>query len=67
MDGTFDFIAVSRHIIQLDFEHTGGLELIGIGVLVIALAAGYFLVKRNLGRTGLHRRQLADEPTQAPP
>ena len=38
-------IAVSRHIIQLDFEHTDGLVLIGIGALVISLTAGYFLAR----------------------
>jgi uncharacterized membrane protein (DUF373 family) len=38
-------IAVSRHIIQLDFEHTDGFVLIGIGALMIALTAGYFLVR----------------------
>jgi uncharacterized membrane protein (DUF373 family) len=38
-------IAVSRHIIQLDFEHTDGFVLIGIGALVISLTAGYFLVR----------------------
>ena len=40
-------IAVARHIIQLDFEHTDGFVLIGIGALVIALTAGYFLVKHG--------------------
>ena len=38
-------IAVSRHIIQLDFEHADGFVLIGIGALVISLTAGYFLVR----------------------
>lgn len=46
-------IAVGRHIIQLDFEHTDGLVLIGIGALVIALTAGYFLVKKSPKKTPL--------------
>ncbi|OYY25821.1 MAG: hypothetical protein B7Y20_15380 [Acidovorax sp. 16-64-162] len=46
-------IAVSRHIIQLDFEHTDGLVLIGISALVISLTAGYFLVRwRTLSNAG---------------
>ncbi len=38
-------IAVSRHIVTLDFEHAGGLELVGIGVLVAALGLAYALVR----------------------
>ena len=38
-------IAVSRHIIQLDFEHADGFVLIGIGALMLSLTAGYFLVR----------------------
>ncbi len=38
-------IAVARHIIQLDFEHTDGFVLVGIGALVISLTAGYFLAR----------------------
>jgi uncharacterized membrane protein (DUF373 family) len=40
-------IAVGRHIIQIDFHHTGGLELVGMGVVVISLAASYYLVKKS--------------------
>jgi len=40
-------IAVGRHIIQLDFEHVGGPVLAGIAALVLALTAGYWLVKRS--------------------
>jgi uncharacterized membrane protein (DUF373 family) len=42
-------IAVGRHIIQVDFHHTEGLELIGMGAITIALAASYFLVKKARG------------------
>lgn len=38
-------IAVGRHVINLDVEHMAGLSLIGVAVLVMALAAGYFLVR----------------------
>ena len=44
-------IAAGRHIIQLDFEHTDGFRLIGIGALVLALAGGYFLMRRSLEST----------------
>src|SRR5262245_17416230 len=40
-------IAVGRHIIQIDYEHTGGLELIGMAALTVALAVSYLLVKRD--------------------
>src|SRR5215813_3370369 len=38
-------IAVGRHIIKLDFEHATASLLVGLGALMIALAAGYFLVR----------------------
>jgi uncharacterized membrane protein (DUF373 family) len=41
-------IAVGRHIIEVDWERTSGSELLGIAALLIALAAGYFLIKRSL-------------------
>ena len=40
-------IAASRHVILLDFEHVDGLSLIGVSALVLALTAGYALVKRS--------------------
>jgi uncharacterized membrane protein (DUF373 family) len=39
-------IAVGRHIIQLDFEHAEAGVMLGIAALVLALAAGYFLICR---------------------
>ena len=39
-------IAVGRHVILIDLEHTGGLQLIGVGALVLALTTGCFLTKR---------------------
>lgn len=40
-------IAVSRHIIVIDFEHAGGVWLLGVAALVIALGAAYYLVTRS--------------------
>lgn len=40
-------IAVSRHIIAIDFEHADGVWLIGVASLVVALGATYYLVKRS--------------------
>ena len=42
-------IAVSRHIITIDFGHADGLWLIGVSALVIALGAAYYLVRRSTG------------------
>lgn len=39
-------IAVSRHVINLDFEHMSGASIAGIAVLVIALTGGYYLVRK---------------------
>jgi uncharacterized membrane protein (DUF373 family) len=39
-------IAVSRHLIQMDFEHTSASMLLGLGVLILCLTLGYVLVKR---------------------
>ena len=40
-------IAVSRHIITIDFEHADGLWLLGVAALVVALGAAYYLVRRS--------------------
>jgi len=40
-------IAVGRHIIQLDYADANGVTLIGIAVLVLALAGGYFLLRKT--------------------
>jgi len=39
-------IAVARHVIQVDYAHLTGLQLVGIGALILSLASGYFLVAR---------------------
>lgn len=38
-------IAMCRHAIQMDVEHLDGMQLVGFGVLVSALAGGYWLVR----------------------
>jgi uncharacterized membrane protein (DUF373 family) len=40
-------IAVSRHIMLLDFEHTDGIVLVGVAVLILSLTVGYFLIGRS--------------------
>jgi len=44
-------IAVGRHVIQVDYEHVEGSNLIGLGTLIVALAFGYFLVGKA-GKSG---------------
>lgn len=39
-------IAIGRHVIQIDFEHTPGTVLLGIAGVILALTLGYFLVKK---------------------
>lgn len=39
-------IAVSRHVINLDFEHLEGSTIAGIAGLIVALTAGYYLVRK---------------------
>ncbi len=41
-------IAVGRHLVQVDFEHTSPTGLFGLAAVVVALTAGYFLVKKAL-------------------
>ena len=43
-------IAVARHVIQVDYAHLTGLQLVGIGALILSLAGGYFLVARAHGQ-----------------
>ena len=39
-------IAISRKVILLDPASTNGIELIGIGIIIIGLAGAYFLLKK---------------------
>jgi uncharacterized membrane protein (DUF373 family) len=45
-------IAVGRHIIQIDFEHTPGIVLVGLSSVIISLTSGYFLVRKM--HAGVH-------------
>jgi uncharacterized membrane protein (DUF373 family) len=45
-------IAVARKIIVLELKKLSPLTLVGLGSLIIALAAGYFLVKRIHQKAG---------------
>jgi uncharacterized membrane protein (DUF373 family) len=40
-------IAVARHVIQIDLEHTSGAVLLGIAAVILALTSGYFLAKKT--------------------
>jgi uncharacterized membrane protein (DUF373 family) len=40
-------IAVGRHVIQVDYGHAPMGELFGMAAVILALAAGYFLVRRS--------------------
>jgi uncharacterized membrane protein (DUF373 family) len=39
-------IAIARHAIDVDYTHVPALSMIGIGVIIIALAGGYYFFKR---------------------
>jgi uncharacterized membrane protein (DUF373 family) len=39
-------IAVGRHVIQVDFEHTPAMVDLGLASLIVALVVGYFLVRK---------------------
>jgi uncharacterized membrane protein (DUF373 family) len=43
---TVALIAIARKVIILDVKELDGLKLIGIGVIIIALAGGYIFIKR---------------------
>jgi len=40
-------IAVGRHVIQIDYVHASSGELFGTAAIALALATGYFLVRRG--------------------
>ena len=49
-------IAIARKVILLDPATTDGLELVGIGIIIIGLSAAYFLI-RKAGITFGHGNQ----------
>jgi uncharacterized membrane protein (DUF373 family) len=45
-------IAVGRHVILIDLEHAGGMQLVGVSALVFALTTGCYLTKRSFRENG---------------
>jgi len=43
-------IAITRKVIILDVDTTPGLTLVGIAAIIIALSAGYYLLKKALAK-----------------
>jgi uncharacterized membrane protein (DUF373 family) len=43
-------IAIARKVIILDLKKIDGLSLIGIATIILALTAGYFLMKKSLSQ-----------------
>jgi uncharacterized membrane protein (DUF373 family) len=39
-------IAAGRHVLEIDFDHTSGIDLLGFSGIIVSLTLGYFLVKR---------------------
>jgi uncharacterized membrane protein (DUF373 family) len=54
-------IALARKIVVLKVESLNGLNIIGIGILIIALAIAYFLIKK----AGLMKARLRDDLVKA--
>ena len=43
-------IAVGRHLILVDFEHTSGATLLGLAAVILSLTLGHFFVTRSHGQ-----------------
>ncbi len=52
-------IAMSRKIIVMDYENLQGLEMLGIASIIVALAGGYFLIKK-IGGCGFWPKEMND-------
>ena len=62
-------IAIARKVILLDPTKTNGLELIGIGIIVLGLAASYYLLRKagfTIG-SGKEKHEEAKSPEGKPP
>lgn len=53
---TVALVAVVRHVLDIDLQQGSALNLVGTGVLVLALAVGYYLVRKTPKPT------ISDEP-----
>jgi uncharacterized membrane protein (DUF373 family) len=40
-------IAVARHSLEIDPDHTPPMAMVGIGAVIVSLAGGYFLLRRS--------------------
>jgi uncharacterized membrane protein (DUF373 family) len=49
---TVAMIAITRHAIDLDVGHAEPLLLVGMGVMILALTAGYYLYRKATGDSG---------------
>jgi len=49
---TVAMIAIARHAVDLDLEHTSPMLLVGMGAIVLALAASYYLYRKATGSEG---------------
>jgi uncharacterized membrane protein (DUF373 family) len=43
-------IAIARKVIVLDYDKYNGIEVMGIGLLIIALSVGYYFIRRAIYR-----------------
>lgn len=53
-------IAVARKVIVMDFDKYSGIEIIGIGFIIVAMAGGYFLIKKS-GEIGFWPKESEEE------
>jgi uncharacterized membrane protein (DUF373 family) len=57
-------IAVARHIVDIDLKSANGVTLLGIATLILALTAGYFLIRHrarsreSTPASGPHRQEI---------
>jgi uncharacterized membrane protein (DUF373 family) len=40
-------IAAARHVLEINFDHTSGVELLGFSAVILSLTLGYFLVNKS--------------------
>ena len=53
-------IAISRKVILLDPATMNGIEMIGIGVVILGLAGAYYLIKKagfTIGKSGVEKKE----------
>ncbi len=58
---TVALIAVARKVIILDPDKHDGASLLGIAAIILALAVGYFLIRRVENKPGKPRRPKKDD------